>query len=408
MNTVNRMIKKINGNICAPQGFLAAGVHAGIRKNPIKPDLALIYTQAPAVAAGVFTLNQARSASVILTQEHIKQGMVQAIVVNSGNANACTGELGMEHAKQMADSTAKGLNLALHQVAVASTGVIGVTLPIEKITKGINTAIPKLNVDGKVAANAIMTTDTYPKSIAIEMEIAGKMVRIGGIAKGSGMIHPNMATMLGFITSDVAISQKALQHALSLANQTSFNMITVDGESSTNDMVIVLANGLAQNEKIDTIDNPDWKIFFEALCFVCTNLAKQIAQDGEGATKLIEVQVHGATTQEHAQIAAKAVCRSPLVKTAIFGEDANWGRIASALGASGADLNPDQLCIAIGHLLLFKNGSPLPFEEDSARELLKQNSVIIKINFGNGVAQATAWGCDLTYDYIKINASYRS
>lgn len=408
MNKVNTMIKNIDGDICTPQGFFAVGIHAGIRKNTEKPDLAIIYSQVPAVAAGVFTLNQAKAAPVILTQDHIKDGILQAVVVNSGNANACTGKLGMQHAKQMAELTAKKLHIAEDKVAVASTGVIGVTLPIEKITRGIDAAVKTISRDGDLAAKAIMTTDTYPKSIAIEMMIAGKIIRMSGIAKGSGMIHPNMATMLGFITTDVAIDQSVLQQALSMVNQQSFNMVTVDGESSTNDMVLVLANGLAKNKKIDSIDTPDGEIFVEGLLSVCTFLAKKIAQDGEGATKLIEVQVHGAITPEQAKIAAKAVCRSPLVKTAVFGEDANWGRIASAIGASGAELDPDKLCIEIGHLLLLKEGSPLLFQEVSARELLKQNSVVIKIKLGKGVAQATAWGCDLTYDYIKINASYRS
>jgi glutamate N-acetyltransferase/amino-acid N-acetyltransferase len=401
-------MKTINGNICAPQGFLATGVYAGIRKNPKKLDLCVIYSQIPAVAAGVSTLNQAKAAPVILTQKHLKQGLLQAIVVNSGNANACTGKLGMQHAKQMAVTAAQELQIATNKVAVASTGVIGVNLPIEKITKGIRAAILKLSLNGDAAAQAILTTDTYEKSIAIEIQLAGKTVRIGGIAKGSGMIHPNMATMLGFITTDVAITQPALQHALSLINQITFNMITVDGDSSTNDMVIVLANGAAKNKKINCIEQADFQIFFDALLFVCTHLAKQIVKDGEGATKLIEVQVHGAITMRDAQLAARAVCRSPLVKTAIFGEDANWGRIASAVGASGATLDPDRLCIDLCGFQLLKYGKPLFFEEDCVLELLKQNSVSIKINLGIGAAHATAWGCDLTYDYVKINASYRS
>ncbi len=402
------MMKKIKGNICAPKGFVATGVHAGIRKNSSKSDLALIYSQVPAVAAGVFTLNQVRGAPVILTEKHIKHGSLQAIVINSGNANACTGKLGLQHAEQMAEAVATQFNIAACNVGVASTGIIGVTLPIENILNGIHSAASQLSLNGEAAAKAIMTTDTYAKHIAIELEIAGKTVKIGGIAKGSGMIHPNMATMLGFITTDVAIGQHELQHALALVNQTTFNMITVDGDSSTNDMVLVLANGLAANPKIDSIDSQDWKIFFEGLVYVCTHLAKRIAQDGEGATKLIEVQVQGAVTAEQAQAAARAVCRSPLVKTAIFGEDANWGRIASALGGSGSLLDPLKLCIQMGDLLLLNMGDPLPFAELSAKEMLKQKSVVMKIDLGVGESQATAWGCDLTYDYIKINASYRS
>lgn len=402
------MIKEIAGNICAPKGFLASSVHAGIRKNSNKYDLAIIYSEIPAVAAGVFTQNQVRAAPVILTQKHIEQRTLQAIVVNSANANACTGSLGMLHAQQMADSIAKNLNVIASQVAVASTGVIGVTLPIEKITTGINLAAQSLSQDGCSAAKAIMTTDTFAKSIAIEIQIAGKPVRIGGIAKGSGMIHPNMATMLGFITTDAAIDQQILQQALSLVNQTSFNMITVDGDSSTNDMLLVMANGMAKNQIINNVDSTEWKTFYEGLAFVCTFLAKQIAQDGEGATKLIEVQVEGAATEEQAQQAARAVCRSPLVKTAIFGEDANWGRIACALGSSGSFLDPEKLSIELGSISLLKMGNPSPFEESAAKELLKQASVIMKVHLGVGHAKATAWGCDLSYDYIKINASYRS
>lgn len=402
------MIKEIKGNICAPKGFLASGIHAGIRKNSKKSDLAIIYSEVPAVAAGVFTLNQAKAAPVILSQKHVNQGTIQAIVVNSANANACTGQVGMQHAQRMVDTVAENFKISPQYVAVASTGVIGVPLPIEKIIKGIHTAIPVVSQDGETAAKAIMTTDTYSKSIAIEIEIGGKPVHIGGIAKGSGMIHPNMATMLGFITTDAAIGQEELQQALSKVNQTTFNMITVDGDSSTNDMVLVLANGLAENKKIDSVDSVEWQVFFQGLVYVCTCLAKLIAQDGEGATKLIEVQVHGAATEEEAQIAARAVCRSPLVKTAVFGEDANWGRIASALGACGSTIDPEKLSIELGHLTLLKSGHPVMFEEKIAKKLLQENAVIMRVDLGVGLAQATAWGCDLTYDYVKINASYRS
>lgn len=402
------MMKIIEGGICAAKGFLAVGIHAGIRKNTQKPDLAIIYSEQPAVAAGVFTTNLVKAAPIIVTQEFIKSATLQAIVVNSGNANACTGETGMQHAKIMAQTTAAQLQLKPEHVAVASTGVIGVTLPIEKITEGIVTAAKKITSEGHNTAWAIMTTDTFPKSIAIAMQIGGKTVHIGGIAKGSGMIHPNMATMLGFITTDIVINPAALQQALSQANLASFNMITVDGDSSTNDMVLALANGMAENPSVDSIDDPNWQIFFEGLNFVCTFLAKEIARDGEGATKLIEVQVEGAVTLEEARIAARAVCRSPLVKTAIHGADANWGRIASALGASGANLNPNKLCVALDYLPLMQNGTPLDFDEAFAQTLLKQKLIIIKVNLGMGDAKATAWGCDLTPEYIQINASYRS
>lgn len=403
------MIKKVNGNICAPKGFLAAGIYAGLKKNPSKFDLALIHSKALAVAAGVFTTSRMKAAPVILTQQRIKKGnKLQAIVINSGNANSCTGKLGIVHAKQMAKITAQGLNIDPQSVAVASTGVIGVTLPINKIIDGISLAIPKLSIDDNTAAQAIMTTDTFAKSIAIEIRIGGKAVRIGAIAKGSGMIHPNMATMLGFITTDMAISQAALQQAICNANQTSFNMITVDGDCSTNDMVVILANGMANNTEVNSANDPNWHIFYRGLSFVCTHLAKLIAQDGEGATKLIETQIYGAATEKQAQLAARAICRSPLVKTAVFGQDANWGRIASAVGASGAQINLNHLCIELGNMVLFKNGAPLVFEETKAKEILKKKSLIIKVKLGKGSAQATAWGCDLTYDYVKINASYRS
>ncbi len=402
-------MKQINGSICAPQGFTAAGVHAGIRKNSDKLDLTVIYSQVPAVSAGVFTTNQVKAAPITLTMAHLKhEGLVQAVVVNSGNANACTGPLGMQHTEQMAKTVAKALHLSPQRVAVASTGVIGVTLPIDKITQGIELAIVNLGDKGEDAAKAIMTTDTFAKQIAIEMQIDGKTVRIGGIAKGSGMIHPNMATMLGFITTDAVISQSALHYALIKANQRSFNMITVDGDSSTNDMVLAMANGLAKNTIIQASDDPNWDIFYQGLLFVCTYLAKEIVKDGEGATKLIEVQVSGAASEEDAQIAARTVCRSPLVKTAVFGEDANWGRIACALGASGADFNSEQLRIELDGLLLFENGSPLLFDEAVAKKILQQKNILIKAHLGKGQSNATAWGCDLTYDYIKINASYRS
>lgn len=402
-------MKIIDNNICAPKGFLATGIHVGIRKNSEKADLALIMSKKPAAAAGVFTINKVKAAPVLLSQKNIKKGLLQALIINSGNANACTGKLGMQHAKKMVTTTAKTLNIKSTEVAVASTGVIGVPLPIEKIIANIPHAAQQINANGgDLAARAIMTTDTFAKSIAVEFEINGKPVRIGGIAKGSGMIHPNMATMLGFITSDVAISHTALKQALIFANQDSFNMISVDGDTSTNDMVIALANGAAQNELIDSKDHPNWPIFFNALTFICTYLAKEIAKDGEGATKLMEVQISGAANKKQAQLAARTICCSPLVKTAVFGEDANWGRIACAAGYSGAKINPEQLQIKLGPLLLFNKGIPEIFDEAEARKLLQEKNIIIQLDLGVGAATATAWGCDLTYDYIKINASYRS
>jgi glutamate N-acetyltransferase / amino-acid N-acetyltransferase len=402
------MIKLIDGGICAPKGFLANGIHVGIRKNPNKLDLALIYSEAPADSAGVFTTNKAKAAPVILTQKHLKNGKIQAIIVNSGNANACTGEIGFLHANQMANKTASKLKLTPNLIGIASTGVIGVTLPIDKILNGIDILTQDIPQNSIAASQAIMTTDTFPKSIAIELNICGKKVCIGGMAKGSGMIHPNMATMLGFITTDISISQEILQYTLTKVNNDTFNMITVDGETSTNDMVLLISNGMAKNPEINSIHDPDWNIFFEGLSYVCQYLSKEIARDGEGATKLIEVQVNNAITNEQAKIAARTICSSPLVKSAIYGEDANWGRIVNALGYSGIDLSLRSLSVSLGSLCLFQDGEAINFSEMEAKEILKQKTVMIHVNLGLGNENATAWGCDLTHDYVNINASYRT
>ncbi len=400
-------MKIITGSICAAQGFMASGVYAGIKRNQQKKDIAIIYSQTPTVAAGVFTTNQIVAAPVVVTQKHINNN-VQAVVINSGNANACTGVQGTQDAWTMAEITAAALNLDVKNVAVASTGVIGVPLPMNKISAGIPQAVQQLCIDAEPAAQAILTTDTFIKSVAVEFILDGKPVRIGGIAKGSGMIHPMMATMLAFITTDAAINQAVLQQALIRTNEDSFHMISVDGDSSTNDMALVLANGMAENKEILSLDSKDGEVFLQALTFVCKTLAKQIAQDGEGATKLIEMTVSGAATIEEARIAARAVCRSSLVKSAVFGEDANWGRIAAALGAAAVQLNPDTLEIAIGDVILFKQAQALAFDESVARSYLQQKTVQLSADLGVGAGQATAWGCDLTYDYVKINASYRS
>lgn len=402
------MFQFIDGGICAPKGFLANGVHVGVRKNPSKLDLALIYSEVPSVSAGVFTTNKARAAPVILSQGHVKNGNVQAVIVNSGNANACTGEIGHLHAKQMVNKTAMKLKLTPQHVAVASTGVIGVTLPIDRILSGIDDLTKELSQNSIAASQAIMTTDTFPKSISIELKICGKKVCIGGVAKGSGMIHPNMATMLGFITTDLSINKEVLQYTLTKVNQNTFNMITVDGDTSTNDMVLILANGMACNPEINSIHDPDWKIFYEGLNYVCQYLSKEIVRDGEGATKLIEVNVTEATTEEQARIAARTICRSPLVKSAIYGEDANWGRIINALGYSGVDLELNCLTVSLGNLCLFKEGEAINFNETVAKEILKQKTVHIYIQLGLGKECATAWGCDLSHDYVNINAAYRT
>lgn len=403
------MIKKISGGVCAPKKFLASGIHVGIKRNSSKPDLGIIHSELPAVAAGVFTLNQVKAAPVLLTQEHLKKGALQTIVVNSGNANACTGKQGMQHAKQMAETVAHELNTSSECVAVASTGVIGMPLPIDLITQNMHRAITMLsNEHNDSIARAIMTTDTFPKSIAVEFMIGDKSVRIGGVAKGSGMIHPNMATMLAFITTDASIDQPVLQQALTEANKATFNMISVDGDCSTNDTVIILANGAAENNKITSIDDTSGSIFYEGLVFVLTFLAKEIARDGEGSKKIIEVHVKNARTLEQARLAARAVTSSSLVKTAIFGNDANWGRIACALGYSGADIVTELMSIYIGDLLLLSNGNPLPFDESTARDALSKDTVVITVDLRLGDAKATAWGCELSHGYININASYRS
>lgn len=402
------MIKLIDGGICAPKGFLANGIHVGIRKNPSKLDLALIYSETPTNSAGVFTTNKAKAAPVILTKEHLNNGKLQAVIINSGNANACTGEIGFLHAKQMANKIALKLKLEPYLVGVASTRVIGVTLPIDKILSGIDILTQNIPQNSIAASQAIMTTDTFPKTIAIELLICGKKVCIGGMAKGSGMIHPNMATMLGFITTDISISQELLQYTLTRVNNNSFNMITVDGETSTNDMVLLISNGMAKNPEINSIHDPNWKIFFEGLNYVCQYLSKEIVRDGEGATKFIEVQVNNATTERQAQIAARTICRSPLVKSAIYGEDANWGRIVNALGYSGIDLSLNSLSVSLESLCLFKDGNAINFSETEAKKILRQKTVIIHIHLGLGNENATAWGCDLTHDYVNINSSYRT
>jgi glutamate N-acetyltransferase/amino-acid N-acetyltransferase len=401
-------MKIINHSICAPQGFLCAGIHAGLKKNPQNKDLCLIYSQTPATAAGVFTTNKAKAAPVILTENKVKQHKIQAIITNSGNANACTGEQGMADAQAMAQYTAAALNLPTESVAVSSTGVIGQPLPIDKITTGIKDISTKLGPHDEEAQQAILTTDTFTKSIAVEFELGGKTVKMGGIAKGSGMIHPMMATMLGYVTTDAAISKSALQQALSEVIDDTFHMISVDGDTSTNDMVLVLANGLAANDEITDISSEDWHTFKQALSFICTELAKQIARDGEGASKMIEINLTGALCKHTARTAAKAICKSSLVKTAVFGEDANWGRILSAIGASGIAMDLNKLSISIGDAILFKDGMPTNIDEAGATEHLKQKNVSINANLGMGTETATAWGCDLTYDYIKINADYRS
>jgi glutamate N-acetyltransferase / amino-acid N-acetyltransferase len=401
-------IKFINNSICAPLGFSSSAVASGLKKK-YKLDLALILSAVPAVAAGVFTKNKIKAAPLILTKQHLKKKELQAIVVNSGNANACTGDLGKIHAKQTTSTVACGLNIPEHMVGVASTGVIGVPLPIEKIISHVQPLINTLAVDGSSAAKAILTTDTFIKEAAVSVELTnGNIIKIGGIAKGSGMIHPNMATMLGFITTDADISHEALQLALKLAVNDSFNMISVDGDCSTNDMVLIMANKLANNKPILAKNDPNWQLFYAGLLELCITLAQQIAKDGEGATKVIEAMVSGAKSEKQAIAVAKSVVSSCLVKTAIFGNDANWGRIACAVGYADNGIKPEKLKISLGVLVLFSAGIPLPFSEEKALEILQQSKVTINIDLGLGNISKTAWGCDLSYDYVKINASYRT
>lgn len=402
-------MRVVKGGVSAPAGFMASGVHADIKgKGGTKKDVAILFSKVSAAAAGVFTVNIVKAAPVTLSQERVAGGMLQAIVVNSGNANACTGPQGMADAVAMSDLTAKALGLDSSSVAVSSTGVIGVQLPMDRVARGIQLAASSLSESGGAdAAAAIMTTDTFSKEIAVTFDLGGEPVTIGGMAKGSGMIHPNMATMLAFLTTDASVSPEALRVALKGANEKSFNMITVDGDTSTNDMVLVMANGLAGNPKV-TVGTALFDRFAAALEHVLTHLAKEVARDGEGATKLLEMQVHGAPTVEDARKAALSVCSSALVKTALFGQDANWGRVLCALGYSGASFDPNQVDLFMGDVQVMKEGTGLQFDEEAAAKVLAEKEVVIRAYLNSGSAAATAWGCDFSYDYVKINGSYRT
>ncbi len=395
-----------DGNVTLPKGFIAGGMHCGIKQN--KLDLGYILSEVPAVAAGVYTTNVFQAAPLVVTQASLaKEHKVQAILVNSGNANACTGEQGIKDAKTMQSEFANKLGIAEHLVAVTSTGVIGEALPIEKIQAGIDEILELQHEDVNLFEQAILTTDTDVKHVAVQLTINGKTVSIGGAAKGSGMIHPNMATMLGFVTTDANIDHEDLSFALKETTNQTFNMITVDGDTSTNDMVLVMANGLAGNEKL-TQDHPDWPLFIDGFKLVCEALAKKIARDGEGATKLIEVQVKGAASMEDARALGKAIISSNLVKTTIYGTDPNWGRIVCAIGYSGVPVNPNAISVSIGDRLVFENGLPCSFIEEEVKAYLEQEDVQITVEVNQGNNDAAAWGCDLTYDYVKINASYRT
>ncbi len=394
------------GSITVPQGFRAAGVKARIRYD--KKDLALIVSDVPAAAAGVFTTNAVKAAPVVLSAQHLADGRARAVVVNSGCANACTGEEGMAMAVEMAREAAGHLSISPEDVIVASTGVIGEKLPMDRIKDGITEAFRELSSrGGHDAALAIMTTDTVPKEALVQFEVNGTTVSVGGIAKGSGMIMPNMATMLAFVTTDAAITSELLQKALRYVTARTFNMVTVDGDTSTNDSLVVMANGLAGHGTIEREDE-NFYAFRNALEKVCTALARMIARDGEGATKLIEVEVRNAPTFADARKVAMAVANSNLVKTAVFGEDANWGRIICAAGYSGADINPGKIDIFIGDEKMAENGAGLNFSEERAKEVLGREEVRITVDLHHGTEKATAWTCDFSFDYVKINASYRS
>lgn len=413
LNERNLTMKKIKGGVTAPKGFAAMGLKAGIKKD--KKDMAMIYSSTPCVAAGTFTTNQVKAAPVIWDRDTIyTSDYVHAVVCNSGVANACTGKIGMDYCEQMAEATAKALDIEKRQVLVASTGVIGAQLPMDKITKGIQLLAPTLDESldgGHLAAEAIMTTDTIPKEIAFEFEIGGKTCTIGGMCKGSGMIHPNMCTMLGFIMTDVKISKSMLYEALSGDIKDTFNMISVDGDTSTNDTVLLLANGLADNPEI-TEKNEDYYKFVEALHAVNEFLAKKIAGDGEGATALFEVKIINAESKEQAVTLAKSIVTSSLTKAAIYGHDANWGRILCAMGYSGAQFDPEQVDLffesCAGKLQIIANGTATDYSEEKATEILSQEKVTAIADLKAGDAEATAWGCDLTHGYIDINADYRS
>lgn len=401
-------MKFVEQNITAPKGFYASSVHSGIKKS--KKDLSLITSETACTAAGAFTQNLVKAAPVLISQQHL-HNEISGIIINSGNANACTSEQGMKDALTMCEDTAKHLNVQKENILVASTGVIGVPLPMEKIRNGIPLLVQQLKSKDTSCSEGIMTTDTFPKEIALEFEIDGTVACIGAIAKGSGMIHPNMATMLGFITTDVCIDGELLQTALSEVVSKSFNMISVDGDTSTNDMVLILSNGMAGNKMIQETDQHYAK-FFKALETVCIALAKMIAKDGEGATKLLESTVLQAENEETAKKIAKSIISSSLTKAAFFGEDANWGRILCAAGYSGAHFDPNipsiELKSEFGSILVFEKGTPLSFDEDIAKKILSAKEITIIFDLHEGNVSATAWGCDLTYDYVKINGDYRS
>lgn len=409
------MYKVITGGVTSAKGFMAAGLRAGVKPGKTNKDMAMIFSVNPAISAGVFTRNVVKAAPVLIDQKVVKEfETARAVVVNSGNANACTGAQGLDNVKATQKEAAKVLSIKEEEVLVCSTGVIGQQLPVDVILGGCGMLAGALSEDvsgGEDAAEAILTTDTCKKQVAVSLELGGKEVVIGAMCKGSGMIHPNMGTMLGFITTDVSISKELLQKALSDIVEDTFNMVSVDGDTSTNDTVLVLANGMAENELIAE-ENDDYQALKEALTYVCESLAKQIAGDGEGCTRLFEVTANGAASKEEAKILAKSVVTSSLTKAAVFGKDANWGRILCAMGYSGVTFDPEKVDIVLeseeGIIQLVKDGVATDYSEEFATKILSQNPVKAIVDVKAGEYSATAWGCDLTYEYVSINADYRS
>ncbi|MBO5099418.1 MAG: bifunctional ornithine acetyltransferase/N-acetylglutamate synthase [Clostridia bacterium] len=401
----------IEKGVCAPKGFKAGGIHCGIRKNKIKKDIALIVSDVPASAAAVYTTNLVKGAPLVVTKKHLENGVAKAVICNSGNANTCNAD-GVEVAEKMCQLVADEIGINADDVVVASTGVIGQPLDITPIKDNMKALCQSISYEnGLDAAEAIMTTDTKVKEVAVEFEIDGKICKMGGIGKGSGMIHPNMATMLIFITTDVNISKELLDEALKEDIKDSFNMISVDGDTSTNDMVTILANGMAENAVIDKKDE-NFEIFKKALNKITVSISRMIAGDGEGATKLLECRVINAKSKEIAKMVSKSVICSSLVKAAMFGSDANWGRVLCAIGYSGADVDVEKVDVSFesakGVIEVCKDGAGVEFSEEKAKEILLENEIIINIDLNDGKGEATAWGCDLTYDYVKINGDYRT
>ena len=404
-------MKMIEGGVTAAQGFVAGGIHCGVRKNKSKPDLAMIYSESTCTAAAVYTRNLVKGAPILVTKENLKNGQAKAVICNSGNANTCNAD-GVEKARAMCELTGKALGIDPQDVVVASTGVIGQPLPLEPIAAGIPELAKTLSPEGSLgAATAIMTTDTIPKEAAAEVEIGGKTVRMGGISKGSGMIHPNMATMLCFVTTDCAITPEMLDKAIHQVTDCTFNMISVDGDTSTNDTFAILANGAAGNQEIQE-EGADYDAFVEALEAVCRKLSKLMAGDGEGATKLLVCKVEGASDMLTAKTVAKSVICSTLFKAAMFGADANWGRVLCAIGYSGADVDVEKIDVSFrsqaGQVDVCVNGAGIPFSEEKASQVLGEKEIEILIHLHLGQVQAAAYGCDLTYDYVKINGDYRT